>query len=349
MGKANRALLPLQHVGCYRGIERGRRDASPLEERFRGRSQRRSERQCFTRGRGKADEARSDQPVDRRRDAHRKEWADVLVEHPREFQREEGITTRALMDAQQRLPRERPTEAVLNEPVQRADAERTDPHPLNFDSRLEHGRLQPPSKDQPDRAAQAPQREGECAGRRGVEPMHVVDRDDDRSLLAEQMEHVAHGHGEGAMVGAVLRGLAQQRYFQRAQAGRRQPGLDIVKCILEEVAQPEVSEAAFGLGWPRGKNAPTQQTRVLDTCQPERRLSNPRLALEHECRRLVGGTIKESIERAELYVAPDDTGRGHTTIVTAPRRDVTDEVSLGRWFADVPPWWSTATCCGSWS
>jgi len=49
---------------------------------------------------------------------------DVRVENAGQLEREEWITARPFVDAEQRLPRERPVHAVAQEPVERADAER---------------------------------------------------------------------------------------------------------------------------------------------------------------------------------------------------------------------------------
>ena len=188
------------------GGERLRRNTSTLEERHRRRSQCRSERKGVARGCRKADETRAHDLVQRLRNRQRLERVDVLGKDASELQREERISARALVDAQQRLARERPADLVVKEPVQRTDAQRADPQPFNVDRLLERGRLQPAGEDQPDGAAEASQREGKCARRRGIEPVDIVDRNNDRLPLAQELEHIAYGHGDRAIVGGVDRG-----------------------------------------------------------------------------------------------------------------------------------------------
>ena len=57
------------------------------------------------------------------------ERVDVRVEHAGQLQREEGVAARALVDAQQRLARERPAEPVEQESMKRAGAQRSHAKP----------------------------------------------------------------------------------------------------------------------------------------------------------------------------------------------------------------------------
>ncbi len=237
------------------GGERLRRNTGALEERFRRRSQCRSERKRVARGRRKPDETRADELVQRLRNRQRLERVDVLVKDASQLQREERISARALVDAQQRLARERPADLVVKEPMQCADAQRADPQPFDVDRLLERGRLQPAGEDQPNIAAEASQREGECARRRGIEPLDVVDRNNDRLPLAQEVEHIAYGHGERAIVGGIDRaGVAQKRDLQRAPPRRGQLADHIVEDTVEEIAEPNVCQSALSLGRTRDEH-----------------------------------------------------------------------------------------------
>ena len=59
MGEANRPVLALDHVRGDCRVERVRRDARPLQERLRGRAQRRGERERLAGGRGKSGDPRA--------------------------------------------------------------------------------------------------------------------------------------------------------------------------------------------------------------------------------------------------------------------------------------------------
>ena len=78
--------------------------------------------------------------------------------------------------------------------MQRTDAERAHAQPFNVDRLLELGGLQPAGDDQPNGRAEASQREGECARRGAVEPLDVVDPNNDRLPLAQEIEHIVYGH-----------------------------------------------------------------------------------------------------------------------------------------------------------
>ena len=73
------------------------------------------ERERVARGRRKTGEPRAHELVERLGNRQRLERVDVHVENARQLQREERIAARPLVDAEQRLARERPAEAVVQE------------------------------------------------------------------------------------------------------------------------------------------------------------------------------------------------------------------------------------------
>ena len=119
------------------------------------------------------------------------ERVDVGVENAGQLQREERVPARPLVDAEQRLAREGPAEPVAQEPMERADAERSHRQPLDAlraERLLESRRLrsvdEPPGEQQEHAARGEPsQRERERARRGGVEPLDVVDRDEKRLVV----------------------------------------------------------------------------------------------------------------------------------------------------------------------
>ena len=194
MGKANRAVLALDHVrgDCRR--ERVGRNTCPLQERLRRRPQCRGERERVARRRGKSGEPRANELVQRLRNRKRLERVDVHVENACQLQREERITAGPLVDAEQRLAGERPPETVAQQPMERADAERSNRQPLDalrIQRLLQPGRLgasdEPPGEQQENRArSESSQRERKRARRGRVEPLNVVDGNQNRLPLAEQ-------------------------------------------------------------------------------------------------------------------------------------------------------------------
>ena len=189
VGEPNRPVLALDHVRGDGRVERVRRDARPLQERLRRRAQRRDERERLARGRRKRGDPRAHELVERLGNRQRLERVDVGVERAGQLQREERIAARPLVDAEQRLPREGPAEPVAQEPVDRADAERSHRQPpdaLRAERLLEPRRLrpldEPPGEQQAHVARVEPsQRERERARRGRVEPLDVVDGDQHRA------------------------------------------------------------------------------------------------------------------------------------------------------------------------
>ena len=126
--EANRAVLALDHVRGECRRERVGRNTCPLQKRLRRRPQRRGERERVARHRGKSGEPRADELVQPLRNRKRLERVDVHLENACQLQREERIAARPLVDAEQRLAGERPPETVVQQPMERADAERSNRH-----------------------------------------------------------------------------------------------------------------------------------------------------------------------------------------------------------------------------
>ena len=108
------------------------------------------------------------------------------------------------------------------------------------------------------------------------------------------------------MIDRICRRLRhQQRDLERPPPRRGQRGQHIVEDILEQVAKPDVSETALGLGWTRREDAHTPLARMLDARRPERRLTDPCLTLEHE--RGPGlRLVDERMDRGEVALSADD-------------------------------------------
>ncbi len=247
--------------------ERARRRAGSLQERLRRRPQRRRERERVARRRREAGETRADELLQRRRNRQRLERVDILVEHAGELQREERIPARLLMDAQQRLACERPPEAVVKEPVQRTDAERSDPAAVR----------RPP----PARARTAPAGGRRPAGRlpsrrRSAKASALADEESShwtssiatttglRSLSRPRTSRTATASARWSATSSAAF-VAQKRDLERAPSRRRQLVDHVVEYAVEEIAEPDVREPALGLGRTRRRARESHVRRAAAT------------------------------------------------------------------------------------
>ena len=142
--------------------------------------------------------------------------------------------------------------------MRRADAERPDPDPLDpvaVEGVLDRGRLlrlaEPPRPQQRDVGLrQPPQRKPDCACRRGVEPLQVVDCDH-QSVLGEQLESAPNRDSERPLVDAALGGILDQQGDLERPAPRRGQGRQhLVERAVEQVAEAGVGKRALRLGGP---------------------------------------------------------------------------------------------------
>lgn len=184
VGEANRAVLALDHVRGDRRVERICGNAGLLKERLRCRSQRRRQRQRLPRGRRELGDPCAYEFLERLRNRERLKQVDVDLDDTGQLQPEERISSRSLVDAEQRLAREGPPEPVAEQPMERADAERSHRQPLDAfwaERMLESWRVR--SSNDPPREQQehlvrgeSPQRECERIRRGSIQPLKIVDR-----------------------------------------------------------------------------------------------------------------------------------------------------------------------------
>jgi hypothetical protein len=221
------------------------------------------------------------------------------------------------VDAEQRLPRERPADPVAQELMERTDAERPNADALDRvggDCLVQGGRLgfvgrTPSQQDANIDCADPTERERERARRRRVEPLDVVDGDHERLAVAEQLEDVANRDGERPLIhGIALRVASEHHDLEGTPSRWRERRQDVVECFLEQIAEPYVSERLLRLSGARRQNAQALRARVFDPGKPERRLPDPRIAVEHEHRGAVPGSFDEPLDGGELSLPADDLG-----------------------------------------
>jgi hypothetical protein len=199
-----------------------------------------------------------------------------------------------------------------------ADTERSNRYALDalaFQRLLQRGRLagrdEPPGEQQQNRARrESSQRERKRARRRRVEPLNIVDGEQDRLPLAQHLQHVAHRHADRPVIDRIAgRLLAEKRDLERTPPRRRDQRGDVRETRLEQVAQTDVSEPALGLRRSRHKDAEPPRARELDAREPKRRLADPSLALQHQRASPTPRPPDEGLNRGAVLLPADDPQR----------------------------------------
>ncbi|MFL6013184.1 MAG: hypothetical protein ACJ74P_02595 [Gaiellaceae bacterium] len=198
--EANQPVLALDDMRGNRRFEDADGDARPPEQSLRGRAERRGERERPAGGCRECVDPGAYELLERLGDRERLQRVDVGVEDAGELEREERIPARPFVDAKQRLAREGRAEAVTQESVEGAGAQRSDRHSpdaIGGKRLLDPRRLRlvsEPAREQQEHSirVQPAERKRKCAGGRRVEPLHVVHRNENRLAFAEELEEAAH-------------------------------------------------------------------------------------------------------------------------------------------------------------
>ena len=209
------------------GLERVRGGSCLLEQRLCCRADDGCDRKGLPRAGGQRLEPRPHELVERFGNRKRLQWFDGRGQSARDLEREERVPPGALVDAEQRLPRKRRSQAITQEPMKRARTQWSDGdalHAVDAEGMFELGlpRLvaQPlGEQDGHGVRVQPPQGERQRVRRRRVEPLDVVDRNERGPTLAQQLQRIANRHRDrAARDGVVHRLTSEQRDLERAPA-----------------------------------------------------------------------------------------------------------------------------------
>ena len=211
------------------------------------------------------------------------------------------------------VPRKRVSEPLVDQPIevrhgQRPEAEtiRRDPDVDHSDSGVEGRRDADGGEETGAQRSESPNRERDHPKGRYVEPLQVVDRDDDRRFPRhpdeQRMEAGRGGNAANRLAG--LRFDARQGDLQRATLRTRELA-EQVEVLAEQVEQTGEGELGLGLDRLRGEDRVTARQRTCANLRPDRRLADPGLALEHERRRAAVERVKEPVAGGKIVVATD--------------------------------------------
>ena len=244
-------------------------------------------------------------------DLLRRDRDPLVEERTADLEREQRVAEGRLDDATQHLPLQGQPESLREHPANRAEAQRADREPdsaTTLDRVLEHaGRPGSPCEQEDDpTGVESPRGERERVGRRAVEPLHVVDGYDDRTLAGQCAQDVEQCEPDRVWLrGRAARIVAKQRRFECAALRRGQTVQPIEFDAVQQVDQAAERELGIGAARSHRQHATSPGPAVVEPGLPQGRLADPRSAHEHQrpTRRL---RIEKRAELGEFGLAPDD-------------------------------------------
>ena len=323
MREAQARVVELDDAFPHRRLER-LEDALPVSVRRRDQldrrpGERRDLEEDVDRLRRQPGEAAAEQLVQALRHSQRPAGRRSRVrpdELAAELEREERVARRCLLDAGELRPRQLEPEPLLEQMVERAQAERAEREPLSRSSGKARSssngaatlRRLPQRRQQTDAlVAQTAESDLEHAGRGRVEPLDVVERDEDRALLRQR---------RGARRAARARSRADPeraspgstRSSATSSARRRSGASDGATSSNTGASRSEspAKESDASASTPRQIRTRSKRRSASSTPVSHRIvLPIPASPGEHERRRALLDRGEKRLDRAELLVAPD--------------------------------------------
>ena len=242
-------------------------------------------------------------------------------ERAADLQREERVAAGGLRNSHKRWPGGCRAEACSEQVVQRSQRERADLDPDDRPPSSPSGgsALVRRAEQEPHPRGQPARSELESPRRSPVEPLHVVDRDHERRAARERREQRDERASDRARIRAAT--APQQSRFERLLLWLWQLVAHFVVDGTDQVCHRGVRELRLALGRLSAEYTPAASFRRGDCLQPERRLADPRFALEQQDAALVCLPVDEIVDRGELGVAADDRVRVAGMSPSLPERE----------------------------
>ena len=209
---------------------------------------------------------------------HREVLADpgrpVVDQLAPDLEREQGIAERGVVDPPQELARDAQPEPVAQDAADRAEAEWAEFHPLDavrVERELERRRRpRPAGEEEADPGALEPSRgKREGGGRGGVEPLDVVERDQDGITRRHRTERVEATDADGVGLGcAIGRHGAQQGDIESVKLRWRQACQFLRRHPVEQVDERRKREPRLCIARPGDEHAHAPLPRRLDAVLP---------------------------------------------------------------------------------
>jgi len=247
-----------------------------------------------------------------------------------DLERVERVPPRRHVHLGEKGPRKRYSKVVVHNVVERTQVDGTD---LDVGEALRRKRTRelgqqralqrnaPRDQDADALGTQPPRGVAERSGGGCVEPLDVVDGDEDRGRLGKRAQRAENGNSDGALVeGRPIVLLEHERTGQGTALGIGKRRECLVEYRVEEIAYPRERQRGLALRRTRLEDAKSERFRLGDACRPQGRLPHARLALQHERRRPAGDAAQEVTDGSELELAPDDVTGHDASIVRLTRR-----------------------------
>ena len=305
MGEPDELVVDRDHALGPRRLERGDRARIGAPEGGEGRFRRGGrEQERPPRRRRQGPDPGSHQSTDRARDREGRSWRHGRAlpdERPGDLERVERIAAGGCLDPDERHARERAPEPLLEELVQGRQRHRPDLETLGArrgqrGEQLAGGRwIAAPRAHGQQHADPLVDQPAEAVGqdRRGarVEPLHVIDRDEDTRTRPGQVTDQAGRRDRERPL--IVRGrrvlVAQEGHAQRPTLRSRQTGELVVRDVREQVGQTAQGQLALGFGRSCPKDANAEFGRDVDGRLEDRGLADAGGAGEDEA----GETIRQ--------------------------------------------------------
>ena len=228
-----------------------------------------------------------------------------------DLEREQRIPEGRIEDAAEEMPRQRQSEPPEQDAPRRPEAQRADVQDLEPTclERLLEGRRRPSAlgEQNADVALVEPSRSvGERGGRRRVEPLEVVDRNEQRCRGCEGAQRPEEADRDRLRFrGRTGGGRSEQRHLERLELRSGQSRQLLAPDAVEEVDERRERELRLGVARPHREDAQALIASSGDSGLPELRLPESRSTGENEGARARFAS-EEAAQGVELGLAPDD-------------------------------------------
>jgi hypothetical protein len=256
-------------------------------------------------------DAASHEFLQRRRNRQRATRARSCRRSP-ELEREHRVSAGRPLDATEEQPREPQAEPKSKQTLQGADAQRrelelVEPPTVAFCEPHWVGDGGAPAKRrQCGNAAltRPPQNEGENPRRRAVNPLCVIDCNEERASLGEQPKGGKHGPWEKQGVGRYD-GRATERGAECKTLRLRQVRSNARYDLVEKIREHRESELHLRLDAARTKNANASRGCCVNSFLPQGRLAHPSFATDQDGARALreGRDLRDALE---FLIPPDE-------------------------------------------